>query len=705
MNNNKIMWYLLLLLSFTHGFLNNNLRVTKSNLNMILDSNFHPSELVKGLLKEPLGKEWSYSELIEEIQKKNVEGLSLTESGNGALAIDSEGVKTITDIHGTNIHAVKLLPQTYNSLVDYLTTQHVNFDVFEIPHSQVNNILSMVSQGFITVGIYVAFAVCINIIINILRNRGPGGFPGMPGGNPNFPISNDQKRPGIPGGMSGGFWENDEPSTGPFKITTFDDVAGCEEAKFELMEVVDFLKNAEKYESAGAKIPKGVLLEGSPGTGKTLMAKAVAGEAGVPFISASGSEFIEMYVGLGAKRVRELFAQAKKLSPCVVFIDEIDAVGRQRGTGIAGGNDEREQTLNQILTNMDGFTESTGIVVLAATNRADILDNALTRPGRFDRKVKVPLPDKDGRKAISQVHFRNKKVGKDVDLDELAVLTSGFSGAEIANLANEAAIFQVRENKKEISSDILYKAYEKVTIGLPSNVQVKDENIIELVSNHEIGHALMASLFPEFFDLRKVTINENKNGMGGYTLFTPKDRYLKYATKKYLLANLIVALGGRAAEVYLYRKKEKFDEFQNFVFGEFPDLDITTGASNDLLQANKIAKSYITQYGFGNEFGQYDESITSTQPFIGRDLGMSSKGVSEYTRKELDNEVARLVKFAYIKALELIEINKDAYIELVKLIERKRIINGNEVNDVVKKYKKNILEEIIDTNDTSDTST
>ena len=687
MNNNKIMWYLLLLLSFTNGLLNNNLRVTKSNLNMILDSNFHPSELVKGLLKEPLGKEWSYSELIEQIQNKNVEGLSLTETGNGALAIDSEGVKTITDIHGTNIHAVKLLPQTYNSLVDYLTIQHVNFDVFEVPHSQVNNILSMVSQGFITVGIYVAFAVGINIIINILRSRGPGGFPGMPGGNSNFPISNEQQRPGIPGGMPGGFWETDEPSSGPFKMTTFDDVAGCEEAKFELMEVVDFLKNAEKYESAGAKIPKGVLLEGSPGTGKTLMAKAVAGEAGVPFISASGSEFIEMYVGLGAKRVRELFAQAKKLSPCVVFIDEIDAVGRQRGTGIAGGNDEREQTLNQILTNMDGFTESTGIVVLAATNRADILDNALTRPGRFDRKVKVPLPDKDGRKAISQVHFRNKKVGNDVDLDELAVLTSGFSGAEIANLANEAAIFQVRENKKEISNDILYKAYEKVTIGLPSNVQVKDENIIELVSNHEIGHALMASLFPEFFDLRKVTINENKNGMGGYTLFTPKERYQKYATKRFLLANLIIALGGRAAEVYLYRKNAKPNVFDKYVFDKFKDLEITTGASNDLIQANKMARDYITQYGFGDNIGIFDNNMNSDLPFMGREMGMNSKGLSENSKYNIDTQISGLVEFAFNKALELIEINKSSYEEVVDLLKTERTISGSDIINIVEKQK------------------
>ena len=651
-------------------------------ISSVIDFHIHPSEVVKGLLGQEPGPEWSFSELIEEVKKNNVEGVTIIDSGNGAIAIDAHHFPITGDIHASNLHAVKLLPGTYNTLVDFLVSHHVNFDVYKLPVSVIGPLLSSIGQGLLTVGVFIGASIFFNYLIILFTGRGPGGpSPGLPGGMPG------QQGGGPFGGNMNSFWEG-EPGDPPL-LTRFDDVAGCDEAKFELMEVVDFLQNSKKYEDAGAKIPKGVLLEGSPGTGKTLLAKAVAGESGVPFISASGSEFIEMYVGLGAKRVRELFKQAKKMAPCVVFIDEIDAVGRQRGTGIAGGNDEREQTLNQILTNMDGFTPSEGIVVLAATNRADILDNALTRPGRFDRKVTVPLPDKEGRKAISLVHFKNKKISENVDLDELAVLTQGFSGADIANLANEAAIFQVRHNKTEIDADELYKAYEKVTIGLPSNVQVSDPNIVDLVSNHEIGHALMASIFPEFFDVRKVTINENKSGMGGYTLFTPKERYMKYATKKYMLANLMVALGGRAAEVYLYRKLKKNEtDFDKYLFNDYIDLDITTGASNDLIQANKIAKNYVTTYGFGNDFRPVDDS-TNSQPFIGRDLGMARDGPSEYTKIKLDEEISMLVKFGYTKALDIIDKNSDLFDELVNLIKDKRTIDGSDIKNIISKY--NIL--------------
>ena len=711
------MWYLLLLLCSARAFspvksnignlsvykssrstatsvlnaVDNIHEITDVGVSTVINYDTHPADVIKDLLGQEVGSEWSYSELLEQIKNGKVEGLSIMDTGHTAIVIDNNHLPLPGEIHSGNLHMVKLLPETQAAFTNFLVEHHINFDVFTIPKAPFSGVLTMVGQGFINIGMFVIFSIMLNSFIAFLRSRGPGGFtPGMPPGAQN----KNQPRPGIPGGMplnqdksqtnTLSFWGGGGNKK-PIPITKFDDVAGCDEAKFELMEVVDFLKNSKKYEEAGAKIPKGVLLEGSPGTGKTLLAKAVSGEAGVPFISASGSEFIEMYVGLGASRVRQLFEQAKKMAPCVVFIDEIDAVGRQRGTGIAGGNDEREQTLNQLLTNMDGFLPSEGVVVLAATNRADILDSALLRPGRFDRKVKVPLPDKDGRKAISEVHFKNKKIGLDVDLEELAVLTSGFSGADIANLANEAAIFQVREGKSEISNDLLYKAYEKVTIGLPSNVQVKDEAIVELVANHEIGHALMAALFPSFFDVRKVTINENKSGMGGYTLFTPKERYLKYATKKYMLANLIVALGGRAAEVYLYRKLKIENEFEQKIFGDYPDLDITTGASNDLLQANKIAKNYITQYGFGSDFGQYDDSVSS-QPFIGRDLGMS-RGPSEFTKKELDEEIGKLVKFGYTKALELIESNEGGFNELVDYIKEKRTIDGKEVFSILEKHQ------------------
>ena len=318
---------------------------------------------------------------------------------------------------------------------------------------------------------------------------------------------------------------------------TFKDVAGAEEAKEELEEIKEFLKSPEKFNKLGAKIPKGVLLVGPPGTGKTLLAKAVAGESNVPFFSISGSDFVEMFVGVGASRVRDLFKKAKESSPAIIFIDEIDAVGRMRGAGLGGGHDEREQTLNQILTNMDGFEKTDSIVVLAATNRVDILDSALTRSGRFDRKVSVGMPDTSGRRKILDVHLRGKKVESNTDLDEIAVLTSGFSGADIENMANEAVILALRENKTIINSKNLIDAYEKITIGLPILSKDTDEYADNLVSYHEAGHTITALLFRDFFDVRKVTITANTNGAGGYTLFTPKEKYNSYPSKKYLLAN------------------------------------------------------------------------------------------------------------------------------------------------------------------------
>ena len=362
---------------------------------------------------------------------------------------------------------------------------------------------------------------------------------------------------------------------------TFADVAGIDEAKNELVEIVDFLKAPEKFTSAGAIIPSGALLEGPPGTGKTLLARAVAGEAGVSFISASGSEFIEMFVGVGASRVRKLFELAKENKPCVIFIDEIDAIGRQRGAGINGGNDEREQTLNQILTNMDGFEKSDGIVVLAATNRADILDSALTRPGRFDRKVMVSLPDRYGREEIAKIHFKNKNLANDFNYTNLALLTGGFSGADIANLANEAAIYSVRRNSTNINSQDVMNAFEKTTIGLPNLKETRSDKTLELVAYHEAGHALLVLFFKEFFELQKVTIRANKNGAGGYTLFTPIESATEMPSKKFLLANLIISLGGRAAEIILNNDVVNTADnyYDNEIFNNFDNLYITTGAT------------------------------------------------------------------------------------------------------------------------------
>ena len=628
-----------------------------------IDYSIHPSSIALHNANVRIGEPWSYSELIRNIEQHNVDGAAFLPKGNGLIAIDNHYIDTLEP---NSLHSVTLIPGTSETLIDVLTKNHVNTDVILMPVNMIEQTLNFLGNAIpVIFGLY----VFVNFAYMMYLTRQQGPMNGRGGKNNMFQMG--------PTTDTGNMIDANTVNT------TFVDVAGCDEAKYELMEVVDFLKNSDKYKDAGAKIPKGVLLEGSPGTGKTLMARAVAGEAGVPFISASGSEFIEVFVGVGASRVRELFQKARDNAPCVIFIDEVDAIGRQRGAGIAGGNDEREQKLNQILTNMDGFDITDGIVVIAATNRADILDNALTRPGRFDRKVNVPLPDTVGRKAIANVHFKNKNVGPNVDIEELATLTTGFSGAEIANLANEAAIIQVRKNETEITRESLLDAFEKVTIGLPSNVQETNEDIIELVSYHETGHALMACLFPDFFEVRKVTINANKGGAGGYTLFTPYEKYSKYATKKFMLANLIVALGGRAAEVYLYRKTHQSNLMDSYIFKGFEDLDITTGASNDLIQANRIAKNYITQYGFGKSIGQYDDSINSNQPFVGRSMGMSSQGVSDATKYNIDEEVADLVNFAYLKAVELIRIHENVFLKTVDLLKSERTISGDDIQYIL----------------------
>lgn len=620
-----------------------------------------PSNQIQQTWLNGVGKPWSYGDLFELSANKQIQALSITSDGKNAIAIDTNHVSEVTS---SNLHLIKLFPENVDSLLQNLITNHVNVDIIDVPKNELFEFLGKIGEAFYNVAIYY---FVITFVISILKQLGQDS--GIGPGNLMSPLNNKNIL------------------IDATKLnTTFADVAGCDEAKFELMEVVDFLKDKEKYEQAGAKIPKGVLLEGNPGTGKTLLARAVAGEAGVPFISASGSEFIELYVGIGASRVRSLFEKARENAPCVVFIDEIDAVGRKRGAGIAGGNDEREQTLNQILTNMDGFTTTDGIVVVAATNRIDVLDSALTRPGRFDRKVKVGLPDSTGRKRIFDVHFKNKKLAKDYNLEELVSLTPGFSGADIANLANEAAIYSVRSNNTYISQQNILDAYEKITIGLPSSTTNPEDEEIDLVAYHEIGHAFMVSLFNDIFDLRKITIKENKNGAGGYTLFTPKERFLKYATKRSVLANLIIALGGRAAEVYLYRKKNEKVHYDSYIFDNFKDLDITTGAVGDLKQANELARKYITEYGFGDNLC-YSKNTNENMPFLGGNMPNQGNKISDIKKCDIDTQVEYLIDFAYRKALELIYSNVDIFETLVTLLKTDKTIQGKQVYNLVEKIK------------------
>jgi len=599
-----------------------------------------------------LGDSFIYSDMFKDATLKNIQSVSILPDGKTAYALDK--ITETTELTTKNIHKINITPQAVGEMVETLVKHDVDVNIADTSNTIV---MFFTKFGEAVINICI-FALALSLMTRLLA----------------MTMNNDSIN--ALGKVNADTFTILQPNS---TSTTFSDVAGCDEAKLELTEVVDFLKNTEKYVEMGAKIPKGVLLEGNPGTGKTLMARAIAGEAGVPFISASGSEFIEMFVGVGASRVRKLFSKAESLAPCVVFIDEIDAVGRQRGAGIAGGNDEREQTLNQILTNMDGFSESDGIIVVAATNRIDILDSALIRPGRFDRKVNVPLPTLEGRKSIFEIHLKKKKVAKDTKLDDMAALTTGFSGADIANLANEAAIMSVRNNVSEITNEQLFKAYEKITIGINSNKQEGDEDIVELVSYHECGHALMVAIFDDMFDLKKITINGNTNGVGGYTLFTPKEKFMKFATKRFMLCNLIIALGGRAAEVFLYNDvKCNVGKKYNGIFDEFDDLDVTTGASNDLIQANKIARDYITKYGFGDNINYYDSTNTE-YPFIGRELSMTNDKISEPTKREIDRQVSMLVMFAFRKAYELIKVHKMDFLKMVDLIRKERTVDGKDL--------------------------
>ena len=435
--------------------------------------------------------------------------------------------------------------------------------------------------------------------------------------------------------------------------TTFDSVAGLQEEKEDLQEIVDFLKEPSKYMQVGARIPKGVLLEGPPGTGKTLMAKAIAGEAGVPFFSISGSDFVEMFVGVGASRVRDLFADAKKNAPCIVFIDEIDAVARRRGTGMGGGHDEREQTLNQLLVEMDGFGVNSGIIVMAATNRVDILDPAILRPGRFDRKIGVGRPDVRGREEILKVHAKNKPLGDDVDLKQIAQTTAGFTGADLENLLNEAAIFAAKDSRGYLLQKDIKKAFVKVGLGAEKKSRVVSDKEKKITAYHEAGHALLFHLLPDVGPVYSVSIIPTGVGAAGYTMPLPEKDEM-FLTKGKMLQEIMVDLGGRIAEELV------FD-------------DITTGASQDIRQATAVARNMVTKYGMSEALGLVNYDSDQDEVFIGRDLA-HTKSHSEQVAGTIDAEIKRIVDDCYQKAKAIILENKhilDACAEL--LLEKEKI--------------------------------
>jgi cell division protease FtsH len=452
----------------------------------------------------------------------------------------------------------------------------------------------------------------------------------------------------------------------PNSQVTFSDVAGIDQAKLELTEVVDFLKNADRFTALGAKIPKGVLLVGPPGTGKTLLAKAVAGEAGVPFFSISGSEFVEMFVGVGASRVRDLFEQAKAQAPCIVFIDEIDAVGRQRGAGLGGGNDEREQTLNQLLTEMDGFEGNTGIIIIAATNRPDVLDAALLRPGRFDRQVVVDRPDFAGRLEVMHVHARGKTLSKDVDLEKIARRTPGFTGADLANLLNEAAILAARRNLTEISMDEVNDAIDRILAGPEKKDRVMSEKRKTLVAYHEAGHALVGALMPDYDPVQKISIIP-RGRAGGLTWFTPSEERMESGlySRSYLQNQMAVALGGRIAE--------------EIIFG---DEEVTTGASNDLQQVAKVARQMVMRYGMSEKLGPVALGRQQSNMFMGRDIA-TERDFSEETASMIDDEVSQLVAVAYQRAKDVLVGNKDVLDKLADMLVERETVDSEELSDLL----------------------
>ncbi|MDY6905104.1 MAG: ATP-dependent zinc metalloprotease FtsH [Thermodesulfobacteriota bacterium] len=466
------------------------------------------------------------------------------------------------------------------------------------------------------------------------------------------------------------------------KRLTFEDVAGIDEAKEEVSEIIDFLRDPQKFTRLGGRIPKGVLLVGSPGTGKTLLARAIAGEAGVPFFSISGSDFVEMFVGVGASRVRDLFVQGKKNAPCLIYIDEIDAVGRHRGAGLGGGHDEREQTLNQLLVEMDGFESNEGVILIAATNRPDVLDPALLRPGRFDRQVVVPMPDIQGRRAILDVYIRKIPAAGDVNVGNLAKGTPGFSGADLENLVNEAALFAAKRNKDKVTMTDFEDAKDKVYMGLERKSKVVKEEDRKVTAYHEGGHAIVARLLPETDSVNKITIIP-RGRAGGVTWFLPEERDFKY--KDQLESELAISFGGRVAE--------------EIVFGR-----ISTGAANDIKQATELAQKMVRDWGMSESLGLLSYSNNDEQIFLGREIAQH-RDYSEATARRIDEEIEGIIKHSYAKAKELLTENVDILHKLADLLLEKETVMGPELDDLIRSMRPDIELHVYEDHDagTSDT--
>ena len=567
--------------------------------------------------KQQASTAYSYTQFVEAVEAGNVTKAQISQNkevptGKVAFTLENGEQKT------TNLPDVNKAEETMRAYGIDVTFGDVEEE----------NLL-------VTIGLPFLLSLVVVFVLFTLMNRQAGG-----------------------GGKMADFGKSKAQMMGKGQVeTTFDNVAGLQEEKEDLQEIVDFLKNPSKYMQVGARIPKGVLLEGPPGTGKTLMAKAIAGEAGVPFFSISGSDFVEMFVGVGASRVRDLFGEAKKNAPCIVFIDEIDAVARRRGTGMGGGHDEREQTLNQLLVEMDGFGVNSGIIVLAATNRVDILDPAILRPGRFDRKIGVGRPDVRGREEILKVHAKNKPLGDDVDLKQIAQTTAGFTGADLENLLNEAAIFAAQEERAYLLQKDIKRAFVKVGLGAEKKSRVVSEKEKKITAYHEAGHALLFHLLPDVGPVYSVSIIPTGVGAAGYTMPLPEKDEM-FLTKGKMLQEIMVDLGGRIAEELVFE-------------------DITTGASQDIRQATAVARNMVTKYGMSDTLGLVNYDSDQDEVFIGRDLA-HTKSHSEQIAGTIDAEIKRIVDECYAKAKTIILEHKHILEACAELLLEKEKISREE---------------------------
>ena len=588
------------------------------------------SQLVNSLPQEP------FNTLIREIQSKQISEIAFTTKLDSVI-VEHADPSTLSEFTSTRIN-----PFVIDSLTDLAVKNDVQTLFLDNPQQGISN-LALDVLGFVGTNFFQI--VFFFFLLNAFRNGPNGGGP--MGGAPGLRKSINQDKFAM--------------QKANVSLASF---AGSEEIMMECTEVVSYLKNATAYQAAGAEIPRGVLLEGPPGTGKTLLAKAIASEANANFVSVAASEFVEVFVGVGASKIRSLFDMARKNKPCILFIDEIDAVGRQRGAGINMANDEREQTLNQLLAEMDGFADNDGILVIAATNRKDVLDQALLRPGRFDRVLTVPYPDRESRKAIMQVHAKNKQLSPEINLDFVAELTTGFSGAQLKNLLNEAAIYAARAGATVITNDHVLSAIDKLIVGLVKQRDIRSDESKRRVAIHEIGHALLAAHFPEYFDLKKVTIQSTYNGAGGFTIFSEYQNITDSGlyTKDLFNKRLVITLGGKAAESVVYG-----------------DNHVSLGAVQDLKQANSLARSMIGNYGMGNDLEVFfnENGGDGRNPFLGRTMAMGN-AYAESTMETLDRESLDLVIQAYYKAKCILSERRELMDALVEQLLQKTTLLGDE---------------------------